>query len=413
MSSDKDKFSFYRKLTKEIDIWLRENLITSDQKENILNRYASLKEADEKAGPGKLITTISVLGALLVGIGVILFVASNWSEIPRWEKLFIIFSSMLFSYGLGFYLCYEKQNFPKVGSSLILLGALIFGAGIFLIAQIYHISVHYPNGPLMWGLAVLPLAYVLRMKTLLTLAIIDILIWLGMESSYWLHASAFGSIMPFVMLYFMAGIALWSTGIMHKGFRHLKEISGPYVVTGALIAMSAGYVLTFDVFYSKLGSDTLFIFYSGAAALFTVSFIFNLFAKDRDKAWLPETVFLLIIMTAVFFLTVLYVPEKTAYSGFRYGQPHSMITICSNIVFALWIIGMIYLGYVRRYTAYINIGLLFFILDVFARYFDVFWRLLPRSLFFIIGGLMLILGSVVLEKKRRRILASFKIKEAD
>jgi uncharacterized membrane protein len=65
----------------------------------------------------------------------------------------------------------------------------------------------------------------------------------------------------------------------------------------------------------------------------------------------------------------------------------------------------------RRYTAYINIGLLFFVLDVIARYFDFFWKLLPRSIFFIIGGIMLLLGGVILEKKRRKILASFNLKE--
>jgi uncharacterized membrane protein len=66
---------------------------------------------------------------------------------------------------------------------------------------------------------------------------------------------------------------------------------------------------------------------------------------------------------------------------------------------------------VRRYTSYINIGLLFFVLDVIARYFDVFWKLLPRSLFFIIGGLILLSGGVFLEKKRRKVLASFNMEE--
>ena len=173
-AAEEQDISFHRKLNQEIELWIKENIITSEQKNKILARYKVLKEADEKAGPGKLITVISVMGAILVGVGIILFIASNWSEIPRWGKLSIIFISMLLSYGLGFYLRNEKENYPKIGSSLILLGSLIFGSGIFLIAQIYHITVHYPNGPLMWGLGVLPLAYLLRLKTLLSLAIIDL-----------------------------------------------------------------------------------------------------------------------------------------------------------------------------------------------------------------------------------------------
>jgi uncharacterized membrane protein len=55
---------------------------------------------------------------------------------------------------------------------------------------------------------------------------------------------------------------------------------------------------------------------------------------------------------------------------------------------------------------------LFFAFDVIARYFDLFWKLLPRSLFFILGGLLLLFGGVLLERKRRKILSSFDIEEA-
>jgi uncharacterized membrane protein len=82
-----------------------------------------------------------------------------------------------------------------------------------------------------------------------------------------------------------------------------------------------------------------------------------------------------------------------------------------NILFALEIFGLIILGFIRRYPVYVNIGLLFFALDVIARYFDFFWELLPRSLFFILGGLLLLFGGIILERKRRKILSSFNIKE--
>ena len=97
------------------------------------------------------------------------------------------------------------MSYPKVGASLILLGSLIFGAGMFLIAQMYHITVHYPNGPLMWGLGVLPLAYLLRFKSLISLAILDLLIWLGMEVRFWISYSSYYEIVTMVNLYFMAG----------------------------------------------------------------------------------------------------------------------------------------------------------------------------------------------------------------
>lgn len=407
MQPAEQNFSFHRRLKQEIEIWLRENLITPEQRDKILARYELLRQADEKAGPGRLVTTITILGSILIGVGVILFIAANWSEIPRWGKLGIIFSSMVICYSLGFYLRYEKGNYPKVGASLILLGSLIFGAGIFLIAQIYHITVHYPNGPLLWGLGVLPLAYLLGFRTILMLAVIDLLIWLGMESSFHI-ARIYGSPITFVILYLMAGISLWSIGLMHRGFDPLRKLSGPYIVSGLLLTFSAGFILTFDVFKETFGSGALIMFYAGIIGLFLISAVLYLLSREKVKGWIPEILALVFLMALSVSLMLFH---KRALYVAQYESTVNILTIASNIIFALEIIGIIVLGYIRRYTVYINTGLLFFVLDVIARYFDFFWKLLPRSIFFIIGGIMLLLGGVILEKKRRKILASFNLEE--
>ncbi len=406
MATHKEDFSFWRRLEKEIELWLKEGLIIPDQKDQILARYRVLKEADEKAGPGKLITTISILGSILIGVGAILFIGSNWSFIPKWGKLFIIFLSMLTSYGVGFYFRYEKVNYPKVGASLILLGSLIFGAGMFLIAQMYHITVHYPNGPLLWGLGVLPLAYLLRFKSLISLAIIDLLIWLGMEANFWISYSSYYEIIAIVNLYLMAGIVLWGIGLMHREWKSLRIISGPYIILGSLITFSAGYILTFDIHGLSLLSEALLIFYVGITALFLLSVIPRFLSKERETAWGPETLGLFVLMGVVLYLSLSFpvMSSKAVKGG---------VTLFLNLLFAFEILGVILLGFIRRYPTYVNIGLLFFALDVVARYFDFFWALLPRSLFFMAGGLFLLFGGIYLERKRRKILASFNIEEAD
>jgi len=407
MQPSEQNFAFHRKLKQEIEVWLREKIITPEQRDRILARYQVLKEADEKAGPGRLITTITILGSILIGVGVILFMAANWSEIPRWGKLGIIFSSMLGSYGLGYYLRYGSENFPKAGGSLILMGSIIFGAGIFLIAQIYHITVHYPNGPLMWGLGVLPLAYLLGFRTILSLSIIDLLIWLGMESSF--HMSGlYSSALSFVTLYLICGISLWSAGLMHRGYESFRNLSGPYIVMGVLLAFSSGYILTFDVFKESLGSEGLIMFYTGIIGMFFISGVLYSLSREKERGWIPEMLSLSFLMAIA--LSLMLFIKKVPYD-LRHEGTVNTITLASNIIYALEIIGIIALGYIRRYAVYINIGILFFVLDVIARYFDFFWKLLPRSIFFIIGGIILLLGGVLLEKKRRKILAAFNLGE--
>jgi len=403
MKSAEEGSSFYHRLQKEIELWLKEDIITLEQKEKILSRYHILRQADEKAGPGKLITTISILGSVLVGVGVILFIASNWSEIPRWGKLAIIFSSMIISYGVGFYVRLERENYPKIGAAFILLGSLIFGAGIFLIAQIYHITVHYPNGPLMWGLGVLPLAYLLRLKSLLSLSILTLLIWLGLESSFWVIPENMG--LPYITLYLMTGIMLWGLGLMHNGYKSLAMIAKPYIITGMALTFLGGFVFTFnDFFRIAIGSRDLLVFYSGINILFLISVLLYVASKARGKGWLAEVISLSAIMIIAVCLSLFYkVDSHDIGNSGRFNH----IVLASNLIYALEIIGIIFIGYMRHSPIYINIGLLFFVLDVSARYFDYFWRLLPRSIFFILGGTILLIGGIFLEKKRRKILASF------
>jgi len=53
----------------------------------------------------------------------------------------------------------------------------------------------------------------------------------------------------------------------------------------------------------------------------------------------------------------------------------------------------------------INIGMFWTSVFIFAKYFDWFADLLSRSTFFMIGGLILILGGIAMERKRRDIKA--------
>lgn len=412
---------FLQRLRSELVIWLDKGLISDGQKDKILSYYGAFEEAHAKAGSGKLITVISVLGSILVGLGIILFVASNWHEIPRWGKLILLFSAMLLSYGIGYYLRYARGNYPKAGGALIFLGTMAYGANIYLIAQIYNISVHYPNGELLWVLGTLPLAYIIGSRPILSLALVNLLIWLGMEAGFRIRVEGSYETFHFYFpLYFMAGLTLWVTGMLHDSRERLKGQSGPHMVLGIFLTMLSWYIFTFDaMFRTTLGTASLIIFYSSLAAVFVVMVLSYLFfSKDKKKWWTFELGVLFFIMIALMLLTY-HNPGAREYLRNAVSQQYetneyvvSIMTLISNILFAGAIIGLIFVGFARKSIIYINFGLLFFVLDVTARYFDFFWKMLPRSLFFIIGGLLLMGGGFFLERKRKRILSSFNMKEA-
>ena len=48
------------------------------------------------------------------------------------------------------------------------------------------------------------------------------------------------------------------------------------------------------------------------------------------------------------------------------------------------------------------------VLFIITRYIDVAWKLRTKSLFFIVGGLMMFGGGIFLEKQRRKIIERMK-----
>lgn len=399
----KDELSFLNKLKREIKLWVSEGIITSEQETKILSRYKVLAEAEEKVTSSKLITVISVMGSVLVGIGLILFIASNWRMIPRFGKISIIFLSLFSSYSLGYYFRYEKKNLPKVGASLILLGSIIFGAGIFLIAQIYNISVHYPNGFLIWGLGILPLAYLLRFKTILFLALLDLVIWLPAELSF--HIPLYSSVMVYMTMFLFLGVCFFSLGLLQSTFEYTKELSRTYITLGSPIIFGSLLYFTFEIVREKFAFEKgLYPFLYGFSLIFVLSFLCSITFVKKDKFQIIEN----FVLLALFLFGVFYLLTNLTDGG---RSNREVFLISFNLFYVFLIVGIIYLGFLKKEKIYVNVGLLFFVLNIFARYFDFFFRLLPRSVFFIFGGLLLIFGGIFLEKKRRKVLKSFNLEE--
>ena len=85
----------------------------------------------------------------------------------------------------------------------------------------------------------------------------------------------------------------------------------------------------------------------------------------------------------------------------------NMYTIIYNLLFAGLTLFLIYIGYQRSDIKIVNTGIFWISILVLAKYFDFFWNLIDRSLFFIVGGLIFVLGGIAMERKRRQIKEDF------
>ena len=76
-----------------------------------------------------------------------------------------------------------------------------------------------------------------------------------------------------------------------------------------------------------------------------------------------------------------------------------------NLILLAVLAGLIYSGAFRqKNVALINYALVYFVLDVLVRYFDFFFTMMDRSIFFVTGGVILMIVGSLVESERRRLI---------
>jgi uncharacterized membrane protein len=359
---------------------------------------------------GRLIVILVTLGAILAGVGIILFVSANWQAIPRVGKEILLIALVVVTYFSGYWLKYEK-GFPRAGAALLFVGAMVFGATLFLIGQQYHMPVDDPRLLTWWFVGVIPVAYFTRSRAILTLAILAALWGLGYKTSHWLD-SVNNNEYAFFAFYLALGVILYGIGSVHSRFARLKLYTPRYQVFGLILIFGVVYVLSFHGLYSKpaLGDwsyaelpSAFTVTFHVVAALSLICAIWGVIVDVKRKqisGRLTSDSAGIIVFVVLSYIT-LFLPFTSP----------AVYTTIFNIVLFGGVGGLIFLGYFRGVGYLVNIALVFFGLAVIGRYFDVAWDLLPRSVFFIVGGLLLLGVGLLLERLRRKTLEKMRAVE--
>lgn len=438
---------FFRLLKEELELWKEEGIVSEEQAEKIKERYR-LQEIKEFGIPPKFITVISIIGALLVGVGVILFIASNWKNIPKLARLITIFVVIFSVNHFGYYLKFTRKNYPKTGSALLFLGSLLFGGGIWLVAQTYHITSRYHNGMLFWALGIIPVSWLLSLEPILLLSsvlltfwtiwkvmdysipnyfylilmlsiilplcykqtakvslflsLVGILLWFSFgPCSYYFE----GATLPTLLCFISIGTFLYSVGLLHALVEKIRENQTIYKFVGVFILFVVIYIISFkDVQIRLLLSITELppSFWSiyGIISLLSITVIFAIFRlmqkKSQNYSKLLNYEISIVIFCLLFPILIIIFPSFTFYA------------ITSNLILLGLTIGIVFLGYYNRWASFVNLGFIFFGIHLLTRYIDWGYKYLPRSLFFIITGFILILAATFMEKNRKKIIKAIR-----
>ena len=171
-------------MQKDIPELLEAGIISPETAERIKDFYRG------KAGQfqNRLFIVFGILGAILVGLGIILIIAHNWDQFSRMVKTMISFLPLVVGQAFCIYTLLKKNDSVawRESSSVFLFFAV--GASISLISQVYHIPGNISAFILTWMLLCLPLVYIMRSSITSLLYIIGITYW-AVETGYWTYPS--------------------------------------------------------------------------------------------------------------------------------------------------------------------------------------------------------------------------------
>lgn len=390
--------SFESRLEDETRDWVDQGIITEDQREEIVSQY------EGGASSSRGIRVVLLLGAVMVGLGALLFVGANWDAIPVFGRLALLGGMTAGAYYAGWSLKYEREGWEKLGDGVLLIGSLMVGATLFLTAQMFNVEANVHWLLLLWLVSVAPASYAVRSKPILLLSVVLLGWWSG---AYVGGGEVFDVAEGFftnVGAYAFYGIALYGVGRLHEGsdfegFAPTYKMFGPLFFFAMTYVVAATELTAVREIEGVTGSAFLGVMF--LAALLTAGANVYLGKTDEtvEAAWYAGAFGLSLFTVGVGW--VFGSAEPTVVGGTVPG----VVVLVYHAAFLGLVVGTVYLGYEKRVTAYVNIGLLFFVLYTGYLYVARIAAYLGTSLAFVVGGLILLFGGAYLERKRRELVS--------
>jgi len=423
---------FRRQLRREIADWTSEGLINDDTAAALHRRYA-LDALPPSGGSHAFLYTVYIIGATLIGGGIVSFVAANWAYLPAPVKVTGLISLLLFLHGLGYYLALPAQNRPGLAQAVFLAGAFCFGACIGLFSQIFHLEGHFSTGFGLWAVGLTVTAFAVRSVPIAHLALAvslvaylgqvyrfdTLLLWylpvmtgFGLGFAYWTRVPLTGTATLLVGIAAVLGtvagmggspsnefcLAAIGLSILLLGLSHLPRAPMGSRALGLTIAAVTAYSMSFlgggREFLRALDDRGLFevltghylivaVFLLGAVVWGAAGALGRL--HRRGLATLPA----LALVANGLLLVPWLIQEALAF------------TVAANVAAAILAGGLLWQGTHRAERTPYWSGLAFAGLLIASRFFEYDTGLLVKSAVFVGCGVAVVLGGIRFEQRLR------------
>lgn len=396
-------------LETESPAWVAEGIITEAQRERLLARYPP--EAVQAVG------LLPLLGSILVGLSALSVVAANWPSLPTTVRLGLLLGSLLAAYAGGEY--FLRRGNRRLGHGLVGLGLVLFGVSIILTSQLYQLVGYDVSGLLAWvvvgvllsylynsqPLALLPIVIGAAVQTYCTQALGLFsyatigLVALGGGYRWWRRPDTLvASVLAVGLLwqaalwvalshskitwFFIPAMLVYAAADWHRNRPAARALQGPPLVAAYLFALGLALFGETDQ-YAGLLRPPVLAYLGALAALFALSVAGK--RRQGRLASLPDWLLLLPgfylpggLPLAIATLVVLY-----AHAGSVLARAHRS-------------------GEAEQLT----LGTVLFVIATMVAYFKLTWAFLDKSLFFLIGGVLLLSLSWYLRRRNAQRLAA-------
>lgn len=417
---------------------LEKNGVISQETAEKIKRF--YHEKSQSSGH-RLFTVFAALGAILVGLGIILIIAHNWDDLSQTVRTVFAFVPLLIGQLLCGFTLLKKPEKPEWRESSAAFLFIAIGSSISLVAQIYNISGDFPAFLLTWMLLGLPLVYIMK-SSVASLFYLAGITYYACETNYWnsnepnnywywllflfilphyyqLYKKHPGShfmalhnwLVPISLIitlntlstdsrdnngYFMS-IAYFSLfGLFYligsaNFFKLNARRSNDYLTLGSLGTVVLLLFLSFDFFWKELNRKPFGNIFSSpefyACVVLTASTGFLFYQRRKNSAWNEmkaiEPVFILFALT------------------FLIGLRSAFAVVLINLMLLGIGIMTIRDGAKRDHLGILNYGLLIIAILVICRFFDTDLSFVIRGLLFVLVGTGFFVANIQMLKKRK------------
>lgn len=418
-------------LHKELPILVAKGVITADEMRRIKEYYTPIRQTSRRA---TLFMVFGLIGATLIGLGIILIVGHNWGQMNRVSRTALSLGLLLLAQLNSGFVIKKKMSsivWRECSAAFLMLS---IGASLAMIGQTYHLADDFSGFIFIWMLLSIPLPYLLKAHTPSLFYLLGSTVWLSSETGlaaqwiwllsllfipyYWrlLQTDRYKNSAVIISWVFTPCLFIWFSIAFAKYIGHTyllvyavlfvitffigklwfnaKEASSwqkPFLQIGFLGFTIVSLILTkksvWDVLLHNYTTPSIAGIFCVLAGLLVILRLCLQANKHCDRT-------LLAIAVMPFLSTAAY------FTGNTIGI--SWVAVLFNGYFLLICVSMIITAIRLAQQAKLNIGMLLLSILVLMRFFDMDFSFVMRGIVFIMLGAAFFSANVFLARRKSK-----------